>query len=290
MTNQQINHQDILTYTENKLKVLFQNDREFNLQFMIMFEFYRKKFNQNIKETYREEFKDRFFKVAKSQFFSGYFIIREYLTYDSSFISNEWLEQKEGLITEQIPELIRQISSGDYEEIIVTAETKQFTGWAIRTFENVLTLIKQASFDIACLGARQALLDERDLRNIESLEETNQGLLAPYNDLSFVSPQTYLSLSVITDEVEKWDLNWWNALNKQNTKNGEINITRIFSGDRVEDSTYLMDVYLSVELNETEYTMLLESILALFMERSKVPRENIQLNFARIEEFYIFRP
>lgn len=290
MATQQINHQDILTYTENKLKALFQNDREFNLQFMIMFEFYRKKFDQYIKETYREEFKDRFFNVAKSQFFSGYFMIREYLEYDSSFISNEWLEQKEGLITEQIPELIRQISSGDYEEIIITAETKQFTGWAIRTFENVRTHIKQASFDIACLGAKQALLDERGLRSIEAIEETNEGLLAPYNDLSFVSPQTYLSLSVITDEVEKWDLNWWNSLNKQNTKNGEINITRIFRDERVEDSTYMIDVYLSVDLNETEYTMLLESILALFMERSNVPRENIQLNFARIEEFYIFRP
>ncbi|PGT82206.1 hypothetical protein [Bacillus sp. AFS040349] len=280
-----ITKKDAYSYTEQKLKAHFQNNSEFNASFAVMFDFYRKKFSHIIEEKNKSTFEDRLFTSAKGQYFNGYFMIREMLSHEETQIQNEWLAQPEGIITEEIPQLIKNITGSNFDEVILTEPMQQFTMWAITQYEDILAALNQLAFDIVCLGAKQAILDERDTRGLSEHKSSLEGLLGGVDRATFITPQHFLTCDVKTSETEIWTLSWWSALDKLDNKAGEVTIVRIIQEN---ESRYALNVYLSSQVPEHERNLILEQTLTSLMERNEIAREDVTVNFAVVSDFYIF--
>ncbi|MFC0273759.1 hypothetical protein ACFFIX_20440 [Metabacillus herbersteinensis] len=276
--------EDLFKYTDQKLKAHFQNSEFFNKEFAIMVAYYRSKFEGLIQEVDTEGFDGELFQSAKSQFFNGYYIIRELISNSETKIEDEWFSQPEGLLTEQIPDLIKDLAQESFDDVVITDTMHQFTMKAITKYEDVINILKQIAFDIVCLGAKQAILDEREKRGLIPFKSEMKGLLANVEDLTFINPQQHLSCTVITLEAEIWTLSWWSSIHTNDNKAGEVSIITI----PVEDSKkYALNINLSNRIQDNQRKKILEAILFSLMERNNVKREAISVNFAVVEDFYI---
>jgi hypothetical protein len=275
---------DIFTFTENKLTAHFQNNEQFNRDFAVMYEFYRRKFEDIIKEEDLEEFENYFFQSVKSQYFNGYYIFRELIANIEVSIPDVWYAQTDSVITEQIPDLIRQAAGEAFEEVIITDTMHELTIWLIQNYENIHDLIKQVAFDIVCLGAKRAILDEREQKQIKPFESGIQGFLGPIGDLTFLDPQRYITCMVKNEQTELWDIRLWSSASTHNDKIGEIYIISVLE----EGTKYLLNIYLKNSVSDKERQTLVVTILSHLMERNQLKREEVQVNFAVIDEFFIF--
>lgn len=276
--------EDLITHTQNKLEALFQNNQQFNIDFISMYNFYQNKLHDFIPESDMEDIYDNFFSAVKSQFFNGYFMVQQLLNDDElGGIENDWLKQHEGFIMEQIPSIIRELASDNFDEAVMTDDMRDFIMDMITKYENVRKCIKQIAFDICCLGFRQGFLDERDKRGLESFKPTEKGILSSYGVYDFLTPQTFLVNEYISADAESWVLNFWSSM-EIDSKAGEISVIQIPSQNRVE---YALNIYLYKQIPEVERTKILEILIAMVMENNNVARNQIRVNYALVEEFMI---
>ncbi|MGN7299752.1 hypothetical protein [Ferdinandcohnia sp. SAFN-114] len=275
----------IFQYTEQKLTSHFQNNIKFNQQFFVLTEFYKNKFNGLIKQEDEQIFGEMLFQCSKSQIFNGYFIMRELLLNNQETLSDEWFAQSEGILTEQLPGIIREAAQHDFDNIIIEDEMKRLIRWAITRYEDVYSTLHQISFDLVCYGAKQAVIDERDKKGIQTNEALN-GLLGAVNDLNFISPQSYLTCNAKPSESEIWTLSWWSSIQTTDNKVGEVTVLAI----PLENTTqYALNIYLSKRLPEHERSSVISIVLANLIENG-IAREDIVMSYALVEEFYIFVP
>ncbi|WP_078557261.1 hypothetical protein [Bacillus alkalicellulosilyticus] len=279
-----IEQKDIFQYTKQKLESHFQNNENFNKQFTIMYEFYHKKLAWIINESEISFFSEMFFQAVKSQFFNGYFMIREYLALPEGELTDEWLAQPESFLTEEIPNLIRQLVGENFENAITSQDMHQLTIWTVTKYEDVLPILGEIAFDIVCLGAKQAIKDERTNRDIPKYEPSFTSLLAPVEEYTFINPQLYLVSNFINSESEIWTISWWSSLNKIDNKAGEVLIAK---AQTEMGEQYILNVSLSREINELDRQPLLENILTRFMENNNIPRYNVAVGFSIVEDYYV---
>ncbi|MDC3424288.1 hypothetical protein NC797_07170 [Aquibacillus sp. 3ASR75-11] len=278
------NKEDLFTYTEKKLSSHFQNSGEFNRFFKVMYDYYSNKLNVFIKVEDKEVYESKLFQSAKSQFFNGYYIVREFLADENTNLPDEWLSQPEGFITEEIPGIIKSAAGNNFEEVILSEDMHNLILWAVTRYEDLHALLKQTAFDIVCLGAKQAILDERDNKGIPKPQTAIPGLLGDFDDFMFLTPQHYFQAEVKTDETEIWSLNWWSSLAKEDSKAGEVTLIKIPGENNVQ---YALNLYLTKEIDEHERERILALLLMTLMDKNDIPRNDIMVRFAVVEDFYI---
>lgn len=271
--------------TEKRLKDLFEHNHDFKADFLGVFNFYSQKFYRVIKnEEDKRKFDEAFFEATKSQFYNGYYLTREIMLDENSNFPDEFFTQPIGYLTEEIPHILRQALQDSVNEVIRTELTQKFIMWLLQNFEDVYDLIKQTIFDIACLGARQAFLDTKEDKGLQSTSEPVEGWLSNLNDIEFLTPQVFLTPIVKNELAESWELHYWSSLNNS-SKAGDVTILKI---KNEEKETYLINIGLHQSLYETERQRISEYILSSIANRNNIGFEFIAPNIAVIEDYYFF--
>ncbi len=276
-------HNKLSKYTNLKLTSHFENNLTFKAQFYFMEEYYLSKFIPIIKETDQDEFISLFNKSVKSQYYTGYYMIRELLEIEGTNL-DEGLTQLEGYLTEEIPHLIKQATGHNFDEAIISEDMQKMILWGITKYEDIRTLLKQTAFDIVCLGAKQALLDERDNKGMEKEENHLKGLIGSIYDYDFIVPQLFLGDPLVSEGVELWPVMWWSSIKEDSKQAGEVIIGK-FNTDG--ESYYQLKIYLKSVVSEREMQYISTMLLTRMMENN-IERDKITLSLAVVDDFYTF--
>jgi hypothetical protein len=274
---------DIYQYTDQKLLAHYQNNQEFNRQLAILNNYYYEQLLKIVKVQDKTRMESELFASIKGQIFNGYFMVQELLVNLEINIDNEWFTQTEGMITQQIPSILKDAIGENYEEVITDHKLKKLAGWLISEYEGVYPLLMDISLNSACFGAKWALLDEGIKRNVSLANSQNNGLLGYVDDLTFISPQHYIQCIATNNESEMWEI--LNSSMKDIEKIGEVVLfsipTELESVDKV-----LLHLYLSKELSETEHQQLINIITSRISTLNNVELNQIIIRIAIIKDFY----
>jgi hypothetical protein len=209
----------LLDQTTRELKKKFEESAIFRDKLMEYTFFYGKKFISFLPadENFTIKFQERIEEVVKSQYYQGYYLMLEVIEDSETKIDETFLRQEDGLIRNEVPRIMKEALSTDFQNIIKTSLSHKFTMWMIQHTENVFDLISQSLFDLTCLGAYEALLDYKKRSVLlDDVDIVNCHLGSP-TDLVYLNPQIYMTLLTKTSEVEIWDLYEWSSINSENT-------------------------------------------------------------------------
>jgi hypothetical protein len=274
---------EIYQYTDQKLLAHYQNNQEFNRQLAILNNYYYERLLKIVKIQDKTRLESELFASIKGQIFNGYFMVQELLANPEITIDNEWFKQTEGMITQQIPSILKDAIGENYEEVITNQKLKNLAGWLISEYEGVYPLLMDISLNSACFGAKWALLDEGVKRNLSLTNSQNNGLLGHVDDLTFISPQHYIQCISTNNESEMWEI--LNSRMKDIEKIGEVAIFRIPSELENVDNV-LLHLYLSEELSETEQQQLINIISSRISTLNNVELNQILIRIATIKDFF----
>ncbi|QAS54795.1 hypothetical protein [Halobacillus litoralis] len=284
MTEKNLEYKELFKYTEQKLQSHFQNNDDFNKQFAIMEQYYYNKVENIINNDDKNKFQELFFTSVKSQFFNGYYIVREFLYLDPTALKDEFYAQPKGYITEDAAMLMNGLNQNGQIEAIYTESLNDLVKWLITRYENVRELLRQISFEIVCLGATQAIMDEKDSKERMVSGISERGFLGPLTDINFLNPQIYSTSVVYSQGIETWTLHYWSALNKEDDRAGDVSVYMVEVDGYKQ---YHLNIYLSKNIFSFEREELLRIILAKLMTYRGIGRSQIMVNFAVVEDFYI---
>lgn len=276
------------TVTSEILQSHFETNQEFRDEFSGYIYFYAQKFKTQLREEQHDEFERIFEEVCKSQFFQGYYLMLEILRDEDTNLPQEFLEQPIGVLTNEVPSMLRKAYQETLKEIIRTAPTQKYVMWMITNYENIYDLVNQVIFDITCLGSRKALLDERLKRDIQEKEESKT-LLGNGYDLNFITPQTYMKLQTLNSQVETWDIHWWSTINNERERVGDITAI-IINTPNEEVNGYILNIQMLNIIADHEITAFSQKIAYRFSNRNQIPLPNILVNVSVVEEFYQLIP
>jgi hypothetical protein len=274
---------DIYQYTDQKLLAHYQNNQEFNRQLAILNNYYYEQLLKIVKIQEKPRLETELFASIKGQIFNGYFMVQELLANPEISIDNEWFTQTKGMITQQIPSILKDAIGENYEEVITDHKLKKLAGWLISEYEGVYPLLMDISLNSACFGANWALLDEGAKRNVTVATSQNKGLLGCVDDLTFISPQHYIQCISTTNGSEMWEI--LNSRMKDIEKIGEVVIFRIATELENVDNV-LLNLYLSEELSETEQQQLINIITSRISTINNLELNQIIIRIAIIKDFY----
>jgi hypothetical protein len=274
---------EIYQYTDQKLLAHYQNNQEFNRQLAILNNYYYEPLLKIVKIQDKTRLESELFASIKGQIFNGYFMVQELLANPEITIDNEWFAQTEGMITQQIPSILKDAIGENYEEVITDHKLKKLAGWLISEYEGVYPLLMDISLNSACFGANWALLDESVKRNITIPTSQNIGLLGYVDDLTFISPQHYIQCISTNNESEMWEI--LNSRMKDIEKIGEVVIFRV-STEMENVDNVLLNLYLSEELSETEQKQLINIITAHISTLNNIELNQILIRIAIIKDFF----
>lgn len=284
LTEKTLDYKELFKYTEQKLQSHFQNNDEFNKQFAIMEQYYYKKVENIINSEDKKKFQELFFTSVKSQFFNGYYIVREFLYHDPNALNEELYTQPKGHITEDAAMLMNGLNQNGQIEAIYTESLNDLVKWLITRYENVRELLRQISFEIVCLGATQALIDEKNSKDWEVDGISEKGFLGSLTDINFLNPQIYSTPIVYSLGLESWTLHYWSALNKEDNRAGDVSVYEVEVNGYKQ---YHLNIYLSKNILSFEREELLRIILAKLMTHRGIERSQVIVNFAVVEDFFI---
>src|SRR5690606_5764474 len=109
---------NIYEYTQKKLKDHQQNNQEFNIDLATIYEFYKNRLLQYVQHDKVEKMENMLFAGIQSQIFNGYFMAMELMQNSESNFEDDWFKQAEGVIAQQIPDMLRVGSNNNLEEVI----------------------------------------------------------------------------------------------------------------------------------------------------------------------------
>ncbi|QXE03523.1 hypothetical protein [Terribacillus sp. DMT04] len=281
-TNTAGTKKEALLLTENKLRQSFINDEHFNKQFNIMYQYYLEKVKAITDPEKHREYEDPFFEAVKSQYFNGYFIVRELLSDEQTTLDPIWLSNPEGILTEEIPLLIREAVLQNEEEALISETMYQFIMSLISEYEDVHYPLNQIAFDIAFLGSKRAFIDERDSIGVEAQKGGLESRMARIGDFTFITPQIFLGPKHVTAETEMWDLYWWSSLRKIDNKAGDVTLIQVNNG---EGDNYIFNVNLASTFTPYEIQLIYNNLVSRFLEKNQLERRQLQVNVAIVKEY-----
>ncbi|MEI2356285.1 hypothetical protein [Mesobacillus zeae] len=281
----QTKEKNIFEYTNKKLKALIQNNEDFNKELATAYEFYKTRLLQLIKDEDTEKLESELFSSIKSQIFNGYFIALEFLGDEETKIEDEWFKQSEGMIAQQLPDILRNITGNKLEEIITYDSLKNLSSWLIKKYEGVYPLLMDISLNTACIGAKWALKDEGEKRGAMCYQPRHKGILADLDEVTYINPQTYINTNIVNESAEVWDIINSNYIEMD--KIGEAIVLKTSSEDKVEGRFYL-SVNFKNTLSNSNQDDLIHSLLTRLMVINEVERDHLIVTAAAVEEFYYF--
>lgn len=275
---------NIVDYTDKKLRAHYQNDESFNQELYLAYEYYRSRLLHLVKEQNVERLENELFESIKSQIYNGYFMAVEFLNQEDTQIMGEWFQQSSGMIAQQLPDLLREITGNQLEEVITYDHLKKLTSWLVIQYEGVYPTLMDISLNTACIGAKWALLDEGEKRGLNLYHPHHKGILANVDDVTFLNPETYITCGTMNQASEVWEIikSNYHTLDKI----GEATILSV-PGSEGQQS-YFITVNIRNTLSQEQQEGLIHSIVTRVMALNDVQRNQINLTGASIEEFYYF--
>ncbi|MFE7064200.1 hypothetical protein ACFVAD_18885 [Sutcliffiella sp. NPDC057660] len=265
------------------LQTHFERNKDFRDEFMGYIYFYSQKFLHILKEEYHSEFEKVFEEVTKSQFYQGYYLMLEIINDNETVIQPEFLTQPIGYLTNEVPGMLNEGFKGKLKDIIRTSITQNFVLWMITKFEDVFDLLNQVIYDITCLGARQALIDERNKLE-ENTSAQNQCWLGDGYDYNFISPQAYIILKTKTPQIESWDIQWWSTLNNSR-KIGEVTALHVVTPEE-EINGYILNIQISKQMAESEIMNAARLLSTILSTRNNIEFSDMLINVSIVEESF----
>jgi hypothetical protein len=273
---------NIYDYTDQKLKAHHQNNMEFNFELANAYEYYKAKLFEIVNPSDQERVANELFQSVKSQIFNGYFLVQELLGHETTQIEDDWFKQSIGMIAQQIPDMLRDITDNNIDEIITFKPLKEMASWLVIEYEGVYPLLMDISLNIACLGAKWAFIDEAAKREITPYNPNLGGLLANVDDVVFINPQNYLTCDIKTESTEFWTV--LNSKYNEIDKIGEVTIIKHQGNDGSD--IYSMNLNIKNSLSLIEQQSLIDTLGVKLMDSSEIKREHLSLTGSSVEEFY----
>lgn len=277
MEQQAIN---IFKYTDQKLKAHIQNNNIFKNELDILFDYYKTILESKLKESDRVRFEKELSDSVNGQVFNGYFIIQEALNSEGTEITDDWFKQSKGSLAQQMPDTLRDLTGNNLEEVITHDPLKKLSSWLVVEYEGVYPTLMDISLNAASLGAKWAIYDEAEKRGIQHYSPQYNGLLAPLDEVTFINPQNYISVAVMNEQAEVWEIvnSKYNGLEKL----GEVTILEYAAE---QGKGYFMNVNISSGIQELQQQDILYTLSSDFMSRNNVTREQLTITVALVDEF-----
>lgn len=273
---------EIYQYTGQKLKVNFENVPEFNAEVVSAFEYYKTRLLSRTKPDDHNEIESQLFEAVKAQIFNGYFMGLEIL--NEVQIEDEWFGNSEGVISSQIPDLLRQATDNNVESIITIEPMRSLISWLVMEYEDIYNFLLNISFNVACLGAKWAFLDEGEKRGIKPFEPKEKGLLAVLDGFTFINPETFLDPLVADKNCEVWNI--LKSDYRQIDKVGEVTVIKFLHNN--EKEVYFLNTAIRNDYMLSEQQQLMTELAAqLKLMNEEIERENIILNASSVEDFFV---
>lgn len=271
-------------YTDKKLKAHYQNNEEFNQEIFLSYEFYKSRLIPLVKDHDVERLENELLDSIKSQIFNGYFMVVEFLNHEETQIENKWFQQSAGMIAQQIPDMLREITGNQLEEVITYDHLKKLASWLVVNYEGVYPTLMDISLNTACMGAKWALIDEGEKRELKLYEPQHKGILGNLDDVTFINPESYITCKTMNQSTEVWEL----IKSNRNTldKIGEITILAVHGAENQQ--AYFVNVNIRNTFSQMQQEELINSIVTRVMALNDIERSQITLTGAAIEEFYYF--
>lgn len=237
-------------YVSRRLKRLMNEDKEFQVTFREIFDFYKNKVSKVLGTKVKsDEFLDKYFDYVTDLFFQGYYLVREMVDSEDVAIGDRFFKQPDGIIKEQLYDLLNGVT-GDLVQNLSHEDSANFESSLIQENEEVQMVLMQVKKDIACIGALKAILDEREKKAIKVKPEFEdldiKGLLARTDDLFFVDPQKYLICLMTDTHSEIWDLCLWSSVPAKNRKIGEVHVS-VFEPENINKMIENLPYYQGLE-------------------------------------------
>lgn len=277
---------DIFTYTDQKLTAHFQNNEKFNQEMGILYAYYLDKLRNIIRIEDQEIIEKDLFESIKSQIFNGYYIGQELLTMpDNQFTDEVFTNQTEGLIAQQIPNLLRTATNENIEGIITTDPMKNLISWMVVEYEDIYNTLLDIALNSACVGTKWAFLDEAEKRGLTLFTSNHAGFLAPMDDITFINPQDYLvyQVSGSAQDSEAWEIISCNHDNYN--KIGEVHIIRFLKEG--QEQNYYMNINVKSHLPLAEQQALIDNLASRLMFMQSLKREQVVIKASSVEEYYL---
>lgn len=218
MNNMLLDERQVIKKVDDRLNLLYKNDKNFIAEFQYFQVYYTKKFEQIISDQDKKMFNQWLQSAMIEQFQRGYLLVEQYYNDEGAHIDESLFKQPQGMFTEDIPLILHEMSlpsqeqGNSFDEIIDTDTTHKLIIWAVERYEDLRPMIKQVSFDLTCLGARQALRDRSHLIDVKHMElDTEERKLGNIGDYQFINPEMYLKINHVSQNVEYWDINYWSS-------------------------------------------------------------------------------
>lgn len=279
----------LLKKVDDRLTLLLQNDSSFQAEFQYIQVYYTKKFESIIKDEDKDTFNAWLQKSMIEQFQNGYLMIEQYYNDENAHIDESVFQQPEGQFREYVPEILLEMLQPlleqdiTFDEIVDTDTTHKLIISAVENYEDIRPLIKQTSFDLTCLGARQALIDKSYQLDITPTELiTEERKLGNIGDLQFINPEMYIKINHASPNVEFWDLNYWSSNLQGLDKIGEV---LVISEPKYIDTKIKVSYHLSIlsSIPKTDIGRVADHHLAKLLNYVK-PYE-IQYHLTLVESF-----
>ncbi|MGS2779884.1 hypothetical protein ACVBAX_21335 [Robertmurraya sp. GLU-23] len=274
---------NLYEYMQQKLKAHFQNNQDFNQDIATIFEYYKSKLVLVVKEAQHEKMEEMLFASIKSQITNGYYMGLEIINGDSQF-EDDFFRQAEGMISQQIPDMLRTVTNNSIEEIITNDALRELTSWLVMEYEDVYPLLMDISLNTASLGTKWAFKDEANKRDIESYTPQFRGILANIDDVSYIDPQSYLTLIAINDNSEVWEI--INSDYRGLEKIGEVTVLRMNREE--EQIMYFLNVSLKNQVNTNQQESIINSVAVRLMVMNEVERKNIVITASSVVDYFQF--
>lgn len=274
---------NLYEYMQQKLKAHFQNNQDFNQELATIFEYYKSKLLPFVKESDHKRVEEMLFSSVKSQITNGYFMGLEVLNGESNF-EDDFFLQAEGMIAQQLPDMIRTVTNNNIEEIVSGDSLKELTRLMVMEYEGVYPLLMDISVNTACAGLKWAFKDEADKRGIKPHYPQYKGILATLDDIAFIDPQSYLSLIAINDNSEVWEI--INSDYRALDKIGEVTVMRM--NNQEGQTSFFLNVSIKESISAVSQESLINSLALRLMVINETERENIMITASSVKEYYVF--
>lgn len=270
--------EEIYSYTENRLKAHYQNDSSKSEELSRLLDYYNLMLVERVRDEDKERLRDELFQTITHQIFNGYFLVVEILNMAKDEISNDNLEQPVGVLTQQIPDLLRGITGEDFETTITHEPFRKLSSWLITEYEGIYPQLMDLAVNTAVVGSKWAFLDERDKRELTGENQVDITLFADPMDVTYLNPETYITADILNEQAELWTIT-------RTRYNGFEKI-----GDLTVIKTVLNDVRLNISIKanlpEAERNLIIDGLIQKVKESSLLRDLNLTITITAVEEYF----
>lgn len=270
--------EEIYNYTENRLKAHYQNDSSINEELSNLLSYYNLMLDERVKDEDKGRLKDELFQTITQQIFNGYFIVVEILNLAKEEIPDDNLKQPIGILTQQIPDLLRSVTGENYESTITHEPFRKLSSWLITEYEGIYPLLMDLALNTAVVGSKWAFLDERDKRGLVEETQMEMTLFADPINVTYLNPETYITADIINENAELWTITKtrWNGFDKV----GEITIIK----------TVLKEVRLNISIKaniaKAERNIIIDRVIQKVTDSNLIQDTKITITITSANEYF----